>query len=142
MLIALFWYSSFPPPFILWIWNLVILTVIHLTNTKLFRLRLPILPILKKRRPHSKILKVFNWVLVYRLSRCILRSFEENQENIIHVTFTISKNVLKSVRWNRTKEVDRTVNATNRSGTESFGWGPLQFSTQNESQSVVSYYKT
>lgn len=37
-------------PFILWIWNLVILTVIHLTNTKLFRLRLPILPILKKRR--------------------------------------------------------------------------------------------
>lgn len=142
MLIALFWYSSFSPPFILWILNLVILTVIHLTNTKLFRSRLPILPILKKRRRTFQNSQSIPLCIPSFNMSMMSRSFDENQENIIHVTFTISKNVLKSVRWNRTKEVDRTVNATNRSGTESFGRGPLQFSTQNESQSVVSYYKT
>lgn len=38
--------------------------------------------------------------------------------------------------WNRTTEVDRRVNATNRSGTGSSGRGPSQYITQNESQSM------
>lgn len=112
LLIAIFGgYSSFSLH--LRIWNLVILNVINLTNSKIFFLRLPIffLPILKKRRC---IIKNYQSIsLCIPFSRCVLQSF-----------------------WNRAKKVDSTVNATNRRGTGISGRGPSQYRTQNESQSM------
>lgn len=110
-----FLYSSFSPH--LWMWNLVILNVINLTNSKLVLLRLPIfLTNFKEKEVHNQ---------------------KSSKHFIVYTVFKMRiTKLLGKPRWNRTKKVDRTVNATNRRGTGSSGRGPSQYRAQNESQSM------